>query len=241
MKKKWTLVDEQLRSKLGEGRNYGLGFAFAKREDSKLITVGPISPCKDYLSDQIFSEATGKPYQACGYSAHKTKCFDKNGYLIMSVLKRFGYDANGKFEPVGYPRFQKDLEDLDKNWKNMQKFINVIEEKLKLKERTEINKIEENIYVSITPLFWTSATYLISLYSLFLRVAMHWNGEGDPLEYAGKITNNDAYMVKTAIPVFERMLKEGVPQQDFKASRSWHGFGICALPQYWKESGQKIV
>src|SRR5687768_15710647 len=85
-----TLVDKQDRSVLCEGRNYGIGFAFCKRTGDVLETVQPVSPCKDYLNDVVYSEHSGQPFSAWGLRTSKKNIFyaDEGAYVLFQVCKK---------------------------------------------------------------------------------------------------------------------------------------------------------
>ncbi|MBE9490690.1 MAG: hypothetical protein IMY67_10385, partial [Bacteroidetes bacterium] len=45
------------RKSLGEGRDFGLGFAFVEKEEKQIFkTKQAFTACKDYLNDVVFSE-----------------------------------------------------------------------------------------------------------------------------------------------------------------------------------------
>ncbi len=238
----FKLIDKQKRAVLGEGRNRGVGYAFAKRTGDTLTTVCPISPCKDYLNDQLFSEATGKPYNACGLSTTKQDIFDTHAYLIASICKQ------GCRELKEYPEYKADLAALEANHPAMQKAINWLEDQLKIDGRTSIEQIAANQYVIVTPLYWTQYTYLISLYTLVIRAALYWDGKGDPETYlTSSLKDNDAYTIKQAWPKVKRMIAGELPKQDFNDPAmnrwpgQWHGAGICfwAFPPTAEELAAK--
>lgn len=225
----FKLIDKQDRMVLGEGRNMGIGFAFAKRVDNTLETVDPISPCKDYLNDRVFSEFTGQPFQACGLSTTKQNIFnDGTGYLIMSVCKQ-KYQGSLR----DYPAYKDDLAALEKNYANVQKLLNWLEQKLKLPKLTEVQKIEDNKFVCIMPDFWMQGTYLISLYGLLARMGIYYDGQTDPMKFLENYkTGGDAYLVKSAMPKINQMISGNVPKQDMEAlvkSRNVHGNGIVSF------------
>lgn len=220
---KYTLIDEQQRSKLSEGRNYGLGCAFAKRAGTVLTTVDPISACKDYLSDRCIVEIKGTPYSACGLTCTKQDIFDTHAYLILSVLKQ-GRNL------TEYQDYHTDVKALAANTETMQDFINYFEKRLKLKDHTVIHKIDDNKYVAALPLFWCEATYLISLYALLLRVGMYYGkadaAKSDPMVFLKDHKGTDVYMVQPVIPKLERLLAGERFKQDFSVNMCWHNLGI---------------
>ncbi len=217
----WTLVDKQKRSKLHEGRDYGMGFAFCKRSDKTLTTIMPISPCKDYLNDVTYSEITGKGYRAHGLGTKKQDIFDTHAYLVMAICKRGARDL------LDYGTYAKDLAALESNHLHIQSAINHVEELLKLSDRTVISRIEDNRFAIVAPLFWMEGTYLVSLYTLLIRAALYYTG-GDPMDYWRKAKGDDTYHMKGAMPKLDRLIAGERPKQDFGQSREWHNEGIVS-------------
>lgn len=221
----FEFIDKTNRNILGEGRNYGLGFAFCKRDGNTLTTIQPISPCKDYLNDVVYSEYTGKPFQAHGLHTKKRNIFDHGeGYLVFSVCP---YMGGGK-----YSNYDRDLECLKQNEENVMIFINWFEEKFGLKERTIISKLEENKYLAVVPLFWTKATFLISLYSFLIRIGIFYDGKQAPMDYFANFNkdSSDQYMINSIKPKLEKVLNGGkFPKQDMNNLSGVHSNGICAL------------
>src|SRR5438552_3986472 len=97
---KFKLVDAQDRRRLSEGRSYGVSYALAKRNGNELHTVGPISPCREYLNYQIYSENSKKPFGKWGYRAkHEGLLDDELMYLIVAILPQFGdWDSHCSYE-----------------------------------------------------------------------------------------------------------------------------------------------
>lgn len=221
---KYTLVDNTKRSVLIEGRDYGLGFGFCKRIKDELHVINPISPCKDYMNDVVFSEKTGKPYSAWGLNTEKQDIFEHGvGYVLMAVC------GSGARSPSKYHGMEQDLKDLEANFKSMEKIINWFEKGFSIKHRTEIVKLEDNRFVAIAPMFWCEATYLISLYTLILRCAMP-RGDVEPMSVLANDPPADDYSsAKAAIPKVKQMLKGTIPVQDFTKPFGVHDMGIVSF------------
>lgn len=219
------LIDEQKRSKLAEGRNYGVGSGFAKIDGDNVITVMPITACKDFLNDFVYTENTNKPYKRHGFhTPYKLGVFNeekKECYLVFGVLKLGVYlgDYNG---------YDRDCKTLESNYKNLEKFLNSFEEKFKLENRTEITKLEDNRFLAKVPLFWAKATYRISLYGLLLRVGISYT-HGDVMDFLNNIDNNDIYAVKNVIPKIEMMCNGVIPEQDMNNLHDVHNCGIMTF------------
>src|SRR5665647_1670734 len=119
MKYKYKLIDKGGRSVLNEGRSVGLGYGFCKREGDTFTTAMPITACKDYLNDQVYSEVTGIPARNYGFSSVRQDIFaDGWGYLAMSVLPRKG---------SGNPPEAKHVKLLEDNYLQMQDCLNWFE------------------------------------------------------------------------------------------------------------------
>ena len=224
------LIDETNRGILSEGRSYQMGFGFAKKTSNdtfKMIT--PVSSCKDYLNDVVYSEATGKPVSVYGLSYKKQDIYDDEyAYIVMSILT---YKSE-----VAYDKYEQDIKRLEENHKKLEAFMNFFEEMLTEGIFTKIDKIDENKYLVSVPLFFTKGTYLISLYSLLLRAGQFWNGEQDPLDF---IKNFNAYlvdvsMVKEAFPKLGRLIENGPVEQDLEKLTSSvivHNCGILGFKE----------
>ena len=205
------IINECDRSVLNEGRNYGIGFAFLKPgEGNTFTTVQPISPCKDYLNDVVYSEHTGRPFSAYGLHTTKKNIFDGDAaYMAMSICKKGPRSLNE------YASYGKDQELLMDNVEGMLRFINEIDRRFDMKP-TEIKKIKTNMRVAVFDKRWTTATYLISLYTLMLRIGLHYKGECSPIVFMRDIDNEDSMMVNSIkeklFNLFE--MKKNLPVQN---------------------------
>ena len=100
-----TITEKHDRNVLIEGRSSGMGFAMLKKDKTNYETVNPLSPCKDYLNEVVFTENTGYPTKAHGLD-YKEKLdifkdkvveinYDKNLLIIHSKLpENAGKDSN---------------------------------------------------------------------------------------------------------------------------------------------------
>jgi hypothetical protein len=218
-----TLVDKKPRKVLGEGRNYGIGFAFAKRKDSELHLVGPISPCREYLNDQLYSEITGKECYAHGYKAKKSGLLDDEClYVVIAVLP---YHSGGT-----YAGQDKEMKWLAKHYRSIQWLINAIEGMIaKHQGVTSIEELETNRYVLMSPKFWGQSTYLISLLSFLVRVALEGKYETpkDPMEWLKSGPScTDQYSLSDIIKKIKKMENGNFPKQDLESISYPHGMGI---------------
>lgn len=212
---KCKLIDKQDRSRLCEGKTTGIGFALAKKDGKTLELVGAVSPCKDYLSDQVYSEHSGKPYGAWGYRAVQTGCLKDNVFMV------FGYCPSSKTGTAP----KEDVEKLEANIPKILDLLNKIESELGKVALTSIDKLEDNRWVATGDLFWASTTYLISLYSLLVRAGQGYDGR--PFREWLACQNNPEYMTtKCILPKLEKILKREHKPQDFTTTWGVHDAGI---------------
>ena len=217
---KFTFNDSQPRSVLSEGRDYAVGFALCKRTGDHLETVGPISPCKDYLNDEVYSNHTGKPYGAWGYSAKDRKLWDAGrAYVAFAIC------GAGARNPSKYAKMDRDLKAILDNWKNVQEFLNDFEAHCGCPTPTTIIKINDNMYVADCDLFWVKWTYLISLYTLIIRNAIYYKS-GDIIKFLESVDGYDTCMISSVMPKIKAIYGGKVPDDDYEKSRPWHDAGI---------------
>jgi hypothetical protein len=223
-KGQFILIDKQDRSKLSEGRNYQMGFGFATKKGFTIELAYPISPCRDYLNDEVWSEVTGKSYSAYGLNSSKKNLFKNNeAYLVFSICKQ-GRNL------TEYSNYKRDYNMLAENYKNLQIFLNWFEDKLNVKQKTKITKLEDNKYLAVFDLFWSLETYKISLFTLLMRIGFFYK-KGDCMEYLNKFEYNsdDKYLINTCIDKISRLLKGEIPKQDLSKVYAPHNIGICSF------------
>jgi hypothetical protein len=217
---KFSFVDEHDRKLLGEGRIYGCGFAFCKREGKVIRAIQAVSSCREYLNDQLFSELTGKECSAWNMNCKQENIFnDGKSYLVFGILE---YRNGGK-----YANYDRDYTALKSNWKNLEKLLNWFEKRLNLKEKTKIIPLTENRYLAIMPKFWVDALYKISLYTLIMRSGIFYTG-GDPLEFLFTCKNDaeNFMMIQRIKDKIEKLLSGNIPVQNVNDINSPHGMGI---------------
>lgn len=218
-----TIIDKQNRRVLSEGKSYQMGFAFLKKVDDKTFeTVQPISPCKDYLNDVIYSEHTGKDCHAFGLSYTKQNIFDGDkAYMCFKICPQFGGNT--------YQGMDEDIKNLNENSENVQKFLNFFEAKIGTEFVSKIEKVEDNLFMVTFPVFWCKYTYLISLFSLIIRCGQCYKG-GDEMQFFTTFGKwGEVYNIKAAKPKVEMIMQGALPVQDLsKASgnTSIHNMGI---------------
>ena len=180
------VTDVCKRSVLSEGRNYQMGFAFCKEVKPGVFeTVQPLSPCKDYLNDVVYSEHTGKPFSACGLKTKKHGLFEKDhATLAIKILNTQSGTWPGSASVGSY---EDNVKNLRTNYKNIETLLNYVEETFTDQgclDRTVVEESEDKeIFLVHAPLWWCRSTHLISLYSLFIRMGQFWNGGGKPEKF----------------------------------------------------------
>jgi hypothetical protein len=221
------LIDKQNRKVLGEGRNYGLGFAFAKMINPETFeTVQPISPCKDYLNDVVFSEHTDKPCKAYGLHYTKQNIFTDN-YAFL-VGKECHY-SDGR----PYANFSSDEKKMRENIQNLLILLHNAEDILGFKDKTQHFFLEDNVSLFFMPIGWCDSTYLTSLYSLLIRVGRWYDPAKDIMTYLSTFKDfaPDTYLLNTAIPNIKNLFETKLFKQNWsivKGDSYTHNNGICA-------------
>lgn len=228
------ITDNQNRSILIEGRNNGMGFAFLKKTNNEEYeTVQPISPCKDYLNEPVFTENTGFATKAYGLVYDKKlNIFDDYFYMVIKIMKT--KDDTYHFSKS----FDADVENLERNYINIQFLINYIEEQLEFKNRTVITKVEDNLFLIKGAVEWTISTIGISLFSLLVRGSLYYDGKEEPMTYLRnyKLSNQDLSYIQGLMPKLDIILKhKQIPTQPAYNEESlkknyWtpHGVGIVS-------------
>ena len=235
------LIDKQDRSVLGEGRNHQMGFAFCKLVDQGTAeTVHPISPCKDYCSDVVWTEHVGKHVDCCGLKYDKNGIFDgKVSYLALKICDYFTYAT--RQQGNRYPQLKADQERVQKNRPYMEVLFNDIERRMGIDPLTKIHPTNTDAYVAQMAYFWSRYPYLTSLYCLLMRAAQFYDGKEDPQDYLkslrtpGKGLSMDSYHWNTAGPRLTYLMQVGaanVPVQHMDATQNgttFHSQGIIGF------------
>ena len=92
----------QERSKLFEGRNFGVGFTILNKKGSKFETYLPFTACRDYLNDFAYVESTKKEIgKIHGYDHKVLNCFDNKNIVY------FGVKALHKNNQGNYDKFDE--------------------------------------------------------------------------------------------------------------------------------------
>ena len=196
----------QKRSELSEGRNYGVGFTILNKIGSKFETYLPFTACRDYLNDFAYVEATKKEIGSIhGYDHKLLNCFDKKNIVY------FGVKALHRNNQGNYDKFNELQDILINNYKNLQIFLNRIEDKLGIKIKTSIELDEDTLIIKCSK-FWVKSTPLISVYTLLIRCYFNIEELGDKLivdilKNNNPFINADSMMKKSCIDFYELYLK----------------------------------
>ena len=195
----------QKRSKLCEGRNYGVGFTILNKKGSKFETYLPFTACRDYLNDFAYVESTKKEIGSIyGYNHKLLNCFDNKNIVYFGV-KALNYNNNNG----NYNELNKLQNILINNYENLELFLNIIERDLGIKIQTRIELDEDTLIIKCSK-FWVKSTVLISVYTLLIRCYFNTDLEGnsivDILKNNVPFINADSMMKKPCIDFYELYL-----------------------------------
>jgi hypothetical protein len=218
----------QKRSKLIEGRNYGVGFTILNKKGSKFETYLPFTACRDYLNDFAYVESTKKEIgQIYGYNHKLLNCFDNKNIVYFGV-KTLHYNHGNN-----YDKFDKLQNILINNYIHLEIFLNTIETDLNIKIKTRIELDEDTLIIKCSK-FWIKSTPLISVYTLLIRCYFNTDLEGnsivDILKNNVPFINADSMMKKPCIDFYEMYLnnKNKFINPDYKS----YGLVIKNEPHY---------
>jgi hypothetical protein len=191
----------QQRSKLNEGRNFGVGFTILNKIGSKFETYLPFTACRDYLNDFAYVESTKKEIgKIHGYNHKLLNCFDNKNIVY------FGVNTLHYKSSVNYEKFDKLQDILINNYKNLELFLNKIEIDLNIKIKTKIELDEDTLIIKCSK-FWVKSTPLISVYTLLIRCYFNTNLEDnsivDILKNNAPFINADSMMKKPCIDFYK--------------------------------------
>jgi hypothetical protein len=239
------IVEVKNRGVLSEGRNSNMGFAMLKKvKKDSYETVNPISPCKDYLAEVVFTENTGIGTNGCGLKyPKKLNIYDKDrAYMVITIQQSmsggYSYKIRGGYEA--------DKTWLKANYKRLETLLNKFEVQLGFDVKTSVEEANDDYYLITLPLEWTKSTISISLYSLLLRVGQLYDNQEDIIDFLEKLpTSIDKSLINSALPRIKLILKEKrLPEQPENhitqastkdAYFSPHGYGICSWDSTYPE------
>ena len=194
----------QERSKLSEGRNYGVGFTILNKKGSKFETYLPFTACRDYLNDFAYVESTKKEIgEIYGYNHKLLNCFDNKNVVY------FGVNTLHYKKGKNYDKFDELQNILINNYKNLELFLNRIEDNLGVKIKTSIELDEDTLIIKCSK-FWVKSTPLISVYTLLIRCYFNIKTNDKPIIDILKdnipFINADSMMKKPCIDFYEMYL-----------------------------------
>lgn len=234
--KKIILNDIKGRDKLAEGRNVGLGFGFLKltkesNDEQIYNAIHPISACKDYLNEVVFSEKYKKPSSAYGFSYKPQDLFRDSNYVYLGI-KIVPYRLT-KNDYYSKRNIDKDKALLQKRM--MLPLIREVEKALGVKRTTKIFIANEGLVVK-APIDWVKSTAAISLYTLLLRLGVFYDKKTHILDFLDKVKEGncfegDSSMAKGLVPRLKFLMEmKEVPGQTFKPEGVCpHNYGIFSV------------
>lgn len=210
----------QKRSSLSEGRDFGVGFTILNKIGSKFETYLPFTACRDYLNDFAYVESTKKEIgKIYGYDHKLLNCFDNKNIIYFGV-KTLNYNGGQK-----YNDFEKVQNILINNYKNLQIFLNRIEDELDIKIKTKIELDEDTLIIKCSK-FWVKSTPLISVYTLLIRCYFNIETNDKPiiniLKNNNPFINADSMMKKPCIDFYELYLNN----KDKFINPDYNGYGL---------------
>lgn len=215
------IIKKHSRDNLAEGRNYGMCFGFLKKiSNTEYETVTPISACKDYLNDALYAEKTGRILsEIYGFQYEKVNNIISKFYTPMGISVEGTLDGHSSYDQNDLKVDQKNF---NKNYKNVENFINQLEEEIGIYHKTKIFKANDGLFLVKMPTFWTKRIYLLSLYTLLLRAFQKYTPDITAREAIkkGNVFKGDAFMVTPIQNKIETILKGELPKQDFRLNAS---------------------
>lgn len=209
MSNKITIKVTESRIGLTEGRTYNMGFGFLKAiDDDNFETVSPISTCKDYLNDVVYCEHVDTRVTVYGLTYEKVGLFGKSnkGYLAIKMCTPVNQENNESYKKL----LETDSARLEKNYKNIQKLLNWIEDRLSV-EKTQIEKANDGMFLVIFDKYWYENTYLISLFALLLRMGQFYNGDMDEQKFINSYKENLDITLWNQCKLKLYLLLKGIP------------------------------
>lgn len=163
------ITEKKKRSVLNEGRDNGMAFGFLQQvEDDTFHTVQPLSPCKDYLAEVVFTEKYDIPTRGCGLSyPKKLNIFSNCAYMAVKIMPVCGSSCYNYSKSIA-----NDIKLLEENFQHVERLLNNFEKQLGMKVLTTVAPANGGYFLVRFSSDWCESTHSISLYSLLLRVLM---------------------------------------------------------------------
>tara|TARA_R110000822_G_scaffold302649_2_gene426989 strand:+ start:38093 stop:38875 length:783 start_codon:yes stop_codon:yes gene_type:complete len=166
-----TVKDTFKRSVLGEGRRYGVGFAFVApsciNTTKSFKALMPFSTCKDYLNDLAYCEHHNEELkEAYGFEHKYTGIFKGKEYVFLGV-KILNYNS---IPNNSWKEYEEAFNLFMGNRSNMLTVVNKFEERVNLTEdRITIKGITKDTIVLKIPYIWFTNIAAVSALSLCIR------------------------------------------------------------------------
>lgn len=226
------VVNNHSRTILIEGRNKGIGTAFAKKvNENTYETIMPVSPCKDYMNDIVAVENDYPEFSVYGLTSKKTNLFkDNEAYIVLRVTDRKKAEEAKTKTPLEEEE-EKEKVILRENYKRIQDILNELEKNIS-SELTEIYKAEDEYYVLKVPMIWVKNGPMISFYLYLVRIAMFATSDLMTLLLIDKLPLTETSFIKDAIIFYNYIINGLYPEVDYKndkqlqlSSSAVHGLG----------------
>lgn len=243
--KKITIKNKFKRTKLSEGRDFGIGFAVLDIINEKSFkTKQAFTACKDFLNDLVYVEHNNLSLAEIYGFKHKYSGFYKDSDFVYLGVKSLHYNDSPKL----WKKFDEANKILTINNKNLLTVLNKLEDFLGLsKNRSTICGISDNTELVLKcPKFWFTRGYLVSLLTLFIRCFFNISEENSqkPLGEAIKnhskfiFINADAYLYTNFSKVIlienpQEIFQKNYPNLD-SSNNTIHNSGIEKFINYLK-------
>jgi hypothetical protein len=238
---KLTIRNNFDRGILGEGRNFGVGFAYVTptRSNSKRIfkTMQAFSACKDYLNDLIYVERHNKPLAKVHGFKHTYTGFFKNKDFLYLGVKVVHYNCGALWQQF------TEASNLFKSQKeHLLTSINKLEDHLSVSDnRTILYGISDTEFVFKIPAIWGQRAWLTSLMTLWIRCFFNITEEDASLPIKKILSTHknkifipaDKYLVQTIEPFINRDEYKSLLNTEYDiihtVPSTIHSFGISSF------------
>lgn len=198
------ITDNFDRKKLGEGRNFGLGFSILKKlEDSNFETLMAFTACKDYLNDFMYVEHFNKVLGIAHGFKHEYTGILKDQKFFYSGFRAL----NSNHSTEKHQDFDKIQKAIVENYTNIIRSINQLEEFFNLEDKTKFESLIDDVLLVKTPVFWSTYPFLFSMYGLFIRCFLNVTEEESNLDITTLVKNKEITLISQDRIMMEPMKK----------------------------------
>lgn len=224
------LIDNQDRKKYAEGRNYGFSSAFCiQKEKDVFETLMPITACKDFLNDFIYTELTNKSISVHGSFFNKPTGILQNDYVTLAC-KILDYH-NGNL----YTKKKQEEELLMNNVHNFERIMHEIETLLGVTNLTKFDVLnEEKTLLIHSSNKWFRTTFYTSLHGFLIRNAFMATDTDTISDFVKKEYVGDYYNFEKIKAKMNKLFNDNnlfnLTQNfdNFKSPNIIHNYGIIA-------------